>query len=73
MMKSEQEEALLEAKYEKRGQWLADHGARESEVLFDDEDGREYVLDETDNGNPGEDGYDVRITKLYLPSELNIN
>lgn len=73
MKKSEQEEEAKELIYEKRATWLADHGSKESDVLFDDEDGREYVLDESDNGNPGEDGYESKVYKLYLPTELNIN
>ena len=47
-------------------QWLEEHGCTFANLLSD-EDG-EFILSEQDNGNPGEDGYNVDTQKIYLPN-----
>jgi len=49
--------------------WLSDHGATAKDVMFDDEG--YYILTDTDNGNPGEDGYNTGLVKIYLPEIFN--
>lgn len=66
----EEAENLVEDWHEERYDYLKDRGVGFAELLSD-EDG-EFFLDETDNGNPGEDGYEVRVSKHYLPDHLNV-
>lgn len=57
-------------RYEKRAKWLADHGRNDSDVLFDEDKGLEYIPDEHEDGTPGEDGYGFRPFKNYLPDDI---
>ena len=52
---------------EQRIEWLG--GTKEEEILTDDE-GKEYILEEIENGTAGDDGYEVRSEKRYLPDNL---
>lgn len=51
--------------YITRAVWLELNGFEEHDVLWD-EDGFEYVLSFTENGNPNEDGYGVSYQRIYL-------
>ena len=51
---------------QERKDWLKMMGAVEADVRTDDDIG-EYILQDTDNGNPGEDGYVMHQRKVYLP------
>lgn len=58
-----------EDQMQQREEWLSEHGAKSSDVVYD-EDGRELIYVEPtlmDEGEP-EDG---RLKKVYLPKELN--
>lgn len=57
--------------YEARQEWLENGGYSEGDVM-EDEQG-EFVIDFVDNGSPGEDGYDVKKVRVYLPKEFSIN
>lgn len=57
--------------YEERNEWLLDHGASTKDLL-DDEEGT-FFYEETENGNPGEDGYGFIKRKVYVPSYLDVS
>ena len=52
-----------------REEWLKENNVTEKDVL-QNEDG-EYIVVESDNGNPEEDGYSVSIDKVFLPSTIS--
>lgn len=59
----------MEKFQQERAEWLKERGLKEHNVMWDEEDGREYVMEEPtlmDEGEP-EDG---RMRKVYLPDEI---
>lgn len=62
---------LLEIWYDERHKYIENAGIQKKDVLSDD-DG-EYYMSETDNGNPGEEGYDVKWKKIRMPTYLDID
>jgi hypothetical protein len=54
--------------YTRRAKWLLDHNVTDGDVMMDD-DGREYIADEIEDGTPGEEGYGIRPFKNYLPDD----
>lgn len=69
-MSLQENELFNEELREQRIEWLG--GTKEEEILTDDE-GKEYILEEIENGTAGEDGYEVRSEKRYLPDNLQSN
>lgn len=53
---------------ERRLEWLGSQGFDEDSVMVDKKG--EYVLDTIENGTPGDEDYEVRETKIYLPPTL---
>ena len=69
-MSLQENELFNEELREQRIEWLG--GTKEDEILTDDE-GKEYILEEIENGTAGDDGYEVRSEKKYLPDNLQSN
>ncbi len=63
---------LIELWYAQRYEYLAAVGVKGSDVLFSDEDQKEYYLTEEENGNPGEEGYSVDSKVSFLPEYLDV-
>lgn len=74
--RAELEQAIEEEVKELELVWLKDKGYSFADVLCDDE-GVEYILDETENGTPGDD-YHFSTRRINIPNfrqeaEDNIN
>lgn len=54
--------------YEDRNKWLNEHSSNEGNVM-EDETGQ-YIVVESDNGSPSDEGYEVGMKKVYLPDNL---
>ncbi len=57
--------AGIKNSYENRINWLEKNDYQESDIMIDTYS-REYVLADSDNGSPNEDGYQVKKEKVYL-------
>lgn len=56
--------------YEKREQWLSDIGASGDDRVLQDESGREFIIDFTEDWNEDGTGQEVSKRVVYLPDEL---
>lgn len=52
-----------------REQWLLDMCVTENDVI-QDEDGREFIITENENGTAGDDDYQVENKKVFLPESI---
>lgn len=71
---SELRAEMREDAYEERETWLESLGCSGADVLVDEE-GDEFVMTESESGNPGDD-YQFSSRKVVLPTALqsyNIN
>lgn len=50
--------------------WLEDHSVSSHDVMFDEDSGRGFILEQVENGTPGEDGYNVYFMRTYLPEQF---
>ena len=69
-MSLQENELFNEELRDQRIEWLG--GTKEEEILTDEE-GKEYILEEIENGTAGDDGYEIRQEKRYLPDNLQSN
>ncbi len=63
-------EELLEGWYDERVMYLQNANVEKKDVIADEEG--EYYMSEVDNGNPGEEGYNVEWKKVRMPTYLDI-
>lgn len=50
-------------------EWLGDFGALPSDVLING-NGEKFIMVETENGTPGENGYGFSFERVLLPDEF---
>lgn len=50
-----------------REDWLEEMGLTEDDIFYHEDSGEEYYIEEFENGNPGEDGYDAGTRKRQVP------
>lgn len=63
-----EQKALLEEVEEyhnRKSAWLLENHYTDRDVHVDS-DGEEFVFEESDNGNPDDEGYAVGLSKIYL-------
>lgn len=59
----------MEIKQKKRLQWLTEMGCIERDVMTD-EIGDEFVMVDFENGTAADDDYEIGLSKVYLPENL---
>lgn len=64
-------EDLLEGWYDERKAYLENANISKHDVIYDD-DG-EFYMSEIDNGNPGEEGYNIAWKRVRMPTYLDID